>query len=228
MNDDKGQNTGESGTLLKYVTESKLAEEMLLPLEGELYRQGYTGYIDVAVIIDKRGQVWPLEFTTRPGWPLFQIQQQLHPDPVEWMLDLYEGFDSFNPSNKIACGVVIGFDDNPHGKKHPDEYQGYPVWGMDEKVRKYVHPTEMKLGSAPHVEGGKIKELPCLVTAGCNLMTVSGIGNTVESAQEMAYRNIDKLEIPHDPAYRTDIGNRVIKQLPILQALGYATEWEAQ
>ena len=226
MNDDKGPNTGEQGTVMKYVTDSLLAEECLLPLEGELYRQGYTGYIDVAVIIDGKGKVWPLEFTTRPGWPLFQIQQQLHPNTCEWMLDMVRGTDTFKPSEKVAVGVVISMPDYPYGHLTQKELSGYPVWGITDKNRKWIHPTEMMLGVAPHEDGGKIKNIPCMVSAGSNLMTVCGTGDTVEDAQERAYKVIDQLEVPNSPMYRTDIGERVKKQLPELQKLGYATEWE--
>src|ERR1017187_4111784 len=52
MNGEIGVNTGEMGTAMKYCTaeESLLAREVLLPLEGALFRAGYTGYIDVSVI----------------------------------------------------------------------------------------------------------------------------------------------------------------------------------
>src|ERR1022692_3186885 len=81
MNDEKGPNTGESFTIMKYVEESKLSDMVLKPLEGELFRHGYTGYIDVAVIIDKKGNVNPMEFTcyddktevlTESGFKLFR------------------------------------------------------------------------------------------------------------------------------------------------------------
>jgi phosphoribosylamine--glycine ligase len=226
MNDDKGPNTGEQGTVMKYVTDSLLAEECLLPLEGELYRQSYTGYIDVAVIIDPKGRVWPLEFTTRPGWPLFQIQQQLHPETAEWMKDLVEGRDTFKPSSKVAVGVVVSMPDYPYGHMTQKELSGYPIWGITDKNRKWIHPTEMMLGEAPHEVEGKIKTLPCFVSAGSNLLTVCGTGDGVEEAKERAYKIIDQLEVPNSPMYRTDIGDRVMRKLPELQKLGYATEWE--
>lgn len=228
MNGEVGVNTGEMGTAMKYVTaeESLLAREMLLPLVGELFRQGYTGYIDVAVIIDEKGNPWPLEFTTRPGWPLFQIQQVLHPDPCEWMLASLNGQDTFEPYTDIAVGVVVAIPDFPYTTLTKKAVTGFPVWGMTDKNRFHIHPAEMKLGCAPCLEGGKLVERPMLVTAGDYVLVATGCGPSVSSAAEGAYTVVKELEIPNSPMYRTDIGMRLEKQLPKLQALGYSTAWE--
>lgn len=229
MNDDVGVNTGEMGTAMRYVSweDSKLAREMLKPLEGELFRQGYTGYIDVSVIIDKKGAPWPLEFTTRPGWPLFQIQQCLHPDPVQWMLDAVTGTDTFAPYLDTAVGVVVALPDFPYTTLTKKEVSGFPVWGMTEKNRFNIHPCEMMLGEAECVtEGGKLKREAMMVTAGDYVLVTSGRHQLVSKAAEKAYKIIKELEIPNSPMYRTDIGCRLEKQLPLLQALDYATEWE--
>lgn len=227
MNDDVGCNTGEMGTAMRYVTAdcSKLAREMLLPLEGELYRQNYTGFIDVAVIIDKRGQAWPLEFTTRPGWPLFQIQQVLHREPVEWMKDLCEGRDTFKPYLETAVGVVLAIPDFPYTTLTKKEVSGFPVWGMTDRNRHYIHPAEMMLGVGPCVDGKKIKMEEMMVTAGDYVLVTSGCKDKVSDAACDAYKVLDQLEVPNSPMYRTDIGCRLEKQLSELQAMGYAEDW---
>lgn len=215
-----GVNTGEMGTVLKYVTaeESALAREMLLPLEAALIRIGYTGYIDVAVIIDQKGNPWPLEFTTRPGWPLFQIQQILHPDVAEWMRDALCGLDTFKPSDKIAVGVVVAIPDFPYNKLKQEELSDYPVFGVTDQNRYFLHPSELKLGY--------FRNEPLMVSAGNYLLTVSGLGDSVSEAQEAAYKRVKSLVIPNSPIYRNDIGLRLQQQLTELQELGYATAWE--
>jgi phosphoribosylamine---glycine ligase len=217
-----GVNTGEMGTAMRYVTadESLLAQQMLLPVEAELIRSGYTGYIDVSVIIDKKGNPWPLEFTSRPGWPLFQIQQVLHPEPAQWMLDALEGKDTFQPYPDVALGVVVTMPKFPYGSKRKDVC-GFPVWGINEKNRYNVHPGEMMLGEA-HGEKGME---PMLVSAGDYVMVVSGTAGGVSDAKDAAYKTLKGLEIPNSPLYRNDIGGRLEKQLPEMQALGYATSW---
>jgi len=228
MNGEVGVNTGEMGTLMRYVTEEQscLAQKMLCPLEGELFRQGYTGFIDVSVIIDKKGNPWPLEFTCRPGWPLFQIQQALHPEPVEWMLDLLQGRDMFKPDLEIAAGVVMAIPDFPYSTLTKKAVTGFPVWGITNKNRHCIHPAEMKLGKGPVQVNGSIVEKPMMVTAGDYVLVTSGTGDTVRDACECAYAVLKELEIPNSPMYRTDIGQRLQKQLPELRALGYATAWK--
>lgn len=225
MNDDLGCNTGEQGTVMRYAEaeDSKLARELLLPLEPELIRNGYTGYLDVAVMVSKRGDVRPLEFTTRHGWPLFQIQQALHPDPAQWMLDLVNGYDTFEPYMDIATGIVVTMPEFPYSHKLRKEVEGFPVWGITDKNRYNIHPCEMMLGEG-YNEKGKLE--PMLVSAGDYLMVVSGTGKTVSQSRDRAYRTVKELEIPNSPMYRTDIGCRLEEQLPLLQRNGYATAWE--
>lgn len=221
-------NTGEMGTAMKYVPieDSKLAQEMLIPIQGALYRAGYTGFIDVSVIIDEKGQALPLEFTCRPGWPLFQIQQALHPDPVCWMKELLEGEDCFKPNLDIALGVVIAIPDFPYTTLTRKEVSGFPIWGITEKNIHNIHLSEVMLGELPVWENGKLKVVEGIVSAGDYLLTCSGTGKTVSDAKEKAYKVVKSLEIPNSPMYRTDIGDRLEKQLPILQSLGYATDWK--
>lgn len=224
MNGEIGVNTGEQGTAMKYVTaeESKLAREVLIPLEAALIRSGYTGYIDVAVIIDKKGNPWPLEFTSRLGWPLFQIQQVLHSDSAGWMLNLIYGQDTFQPFKGVALGVVIAIPDYPYGHLKPEALCGYPIWGITDKNRYNVHPSDMMLGTGYGDAG--LEQM--MVTAGNNPVIVTGTGSTVSEAKEAAYATVKELEIPNSPMYRTDIGDRIEHQLPELQVMGYATAWD--
>jgi len=228
MNDDLGVATGEQGTILRYTEESLLAEKVLYPLEGFLHGLNYTGYIDVNCIIDKQGTPWPLEFTTRPGWPLFQIQQALHKgDPIQWMVDLLNGKDTLRVSHDIACGVVISIPDYPYSKLTKKDVSGFPLWGITEDdALKNIHLSFVKLGTAPEMGGDKIKmDVPMYVTAGQYVCTVSGTGKTVESAKCRAYDTIkDKIHIPNSIMYRTDIGCRLEEQLDELHDNGYCLD----
>jgi phosphoribosylamine-glycine ligase len=49
-----------------------------------------------------------------------------------------------------------------------------------------------------------------------------GVGETVTESRRRAYRVLDQIAIPNSPMYRTDIGARLAKQLPKLQAHGFA------
>ena len=222
MNGDVGVNTGEMGTVMRYTKESALAEYLLRPLEGHLYRAGYTGFIDVSVIVAKDGTPLPLEFTTRPGWPLFQIQQSLHPDPCEWMLGCLHGMDLFAPSTQVAVGVVMAIPDFPYSKTTKKEVYGYPLYGWDTVREKNLHYANVMMGSAPS-DNLEPEDVP--VTAGDFVVVVSGNGPSVCAAKKAAYRNLKKIELPNSPLYRTDIGDRLEKCLPLLQSHDWCEGW---
>ena len=226
MNDDMGVATGEQGTILRYVRSSKLARRVLQPLQGALQRIGYVGYVDINCIIDDAGTPWPLEFTMRPGWPTFNIQMALHDgDHAQWLLDLWNGKDARNwRMNEVAAGVVVSIPDYPYSHATKREVTGVPVYGVEDW--EHVHPCQMMLGSAPQKFLKKFVDSPMIVTAGDYVLVMSGTGPDVKSATDSVYRRLDKLVVPNSPMYRTDIGRRLRKQLPLLQAKGYATGME--
>lgn len=228
MNNDMGVATGEQGTVLRYVAKSKLADEVLTPVGEELAKLDYVGYVDVNCIIDEDGTPWPLEFTMRCGWPTFNIQSALHKgDHAEWLVELAEGRDEGNwILDEIAVGVVLSIPDYPYSHITRKEVTGIPLYGMKPSIEASVHPCEMMLGSAPHEVNGKITDLPCLTTAGDYVLVATGVGPTVSAAKAKAYRVLKELTLPNSPMYRTDIGNRLRKQLPELQTNGYALKLE--
>lgn len=230
MNDDLGVATGEQGTILRYTETSKLADLVLKPLEGQLHGLGYAGYIDVNCIITDDGTPWPLEFTMRPGWPLFQIQQAVHKgDPVEWMLDMLNGRDTLKVSTDVACGVVISMPDYPYSNLTKKECSGYPMFGItEEDALSNIHLSEVQWGKAPDNVDGQVKlNVPMYVTAGDYVCTVTGTGKDVDTAKHRCYKTIkSKIEIPNSIMYRTDIGHRLEEHLPKLHKMGYCLDLE--
>lgn len=220
MNDELGVNTGEMGTVITYVPKTdKLAKTVLFPLTDYLVSIGYTGYIDVSVIIDAEGVPLPLEFTARPGWPHFQIISALNAgDPAEWMADLLAGKDTLKVKPGVSTGVAITIPDFPYNNADPKKINGIPVY-CDQN--KDIHPYELKGGIAPTVVGNKIIDLPTWVSAGTYLCVVTGVAPTVSASAKNAYQTIKGIEIPNSPGYRTDIGERLKTQLPELHKMGY-------
>lgn len=225
MNGDLGVNTGEQGTVMRYVRTSKLARKLLLPLTAELERVGYVGDIDINCIIDEKGQPWPLEFTCRLGWPAFHLQNALQQgDPAEWLLDLATGKDSRSfLLDKVAVGVVMSIPDYPYSHLTKKEVVGIPVYGLSERLWKHWHPCQMMLGQeVPNVIDGQHLKMPMPVTAGDYVGIMTAVSDTVKDAALTCYRRLEKLTVPNSPMYRTDIGKRLAKQLPTLQTFGYA------
>lgn len=224
MNGDCGVATGEMGTVVRYTVDSKLAKMVLEPVGKYLEQENYVGHIDVNCIIDEDGNPWPLEFTMRPGWPTYNIQQRLHKgDPAEWLYALAKGEDLkvFDCQN-IAIGVLMAIPDFPYSHATQKEVVGIPVYNITKSMWPNVHPCEMMMGQAPVEVNGQIVNslMPC--TAGDYVLIVTALGSTVVEAREKVYRRVDRIEIPNSPMYRTDIGVRLRTQLLELQANGFA------
>lgn len=226
LSGDCGPNCGESGTILKYVAKSALAEAVLHPLENDLMAMNHLGDIDVNCIVDEKGKAWPLEFTARLGWPAFNIMQALHKnDPVEWMLDACEGKDTLETSEKIAAGVVLAQPDYPYSKLTKAETDGIPIYGVTKENQKYLSPQSVKVQAQPVMEGDKLTEKPIWTTAGDYLAVVTGTGRTVTEACNRTYATLKELHVP-DGMFRDDIGEALKERIPKLQSFGYAMEFK--
>jgi len=230
LNGDLGCNTGEQGTCIKYMkrSESKLFQQTLDKCEEYLKKMKYVGFVDIAVIIDEDGVPRPLEFTMRCGWPLFQIQQELHPDPIHFLGDLVDGIDSFTPYEDHAAGVVMTMPDFPYNNLSQETLSGFPIYGLNDEnpYRDNLHPGELMFDKAPMELDGKINDAPCFVSCGNYLLVASGSGESVSDARKWAYKAVDSIDIPNSIGYRTDIGLKLSKVIPDLQEMGYAKSWK--
>lgn len=222
MNDNLGVNTGEQGTTIRYTEESKLFMEVLEPFGDYLSAIDYVGFIDMNTIITEKGPM-PMEYTTRFGYPLWAIQQYLHKgDPAKWMADLLEGRDTLRVHEGCAVGVVLSHGDYPYCKAPEEEVEDFPIYGLDKKVRSSVYFCQVKDGTTERLIGGEFQKVQQPVTAGCYIGVARGRGETVKEAQEEAYHTAKEIDLPSNKMYRTDIGNRLEKELPELQKMGYA------
>lgn len=225
MAGDRGPNVGEMGTVLRYVKSSKLADMVLKPLEDRIVATGHTGYVDVNCIIDDNGDPWPLEFTMRPGWPTFNIQQSLNQgDSVEWLACLAAGRD-LKPwrYGTISTGVVMALPEFPYGKTRIENMVGVPIQGITPSMLERLHPCCVMQGEAPTDRNGEVVREKCWMTAGDYVLVATGLGESVRQARGRAYRVLEKLKAPASPFWRPDIGQRLKTQLPEIQKHGFAS-----
>jgi phosphoribosylamine--glycine ligase len=214
MSGNFGPNTGEMGTVIRFTRRSKLARQVLEPLTPALNREGYCGYISVNTIIDKNGQPWFLEFTVRPGYPTINIEAAVHADddPATRLYELASGVDSRSVQlDKIAVGFVIAFGSFPHSRALMKEVDGIPMFGLTDRLLPHFHPCQMQMKDGEWQTAG---DYVCVVTAAAS---------TVSSARDIAYKRVKQIHIPGGITVRDDIGQRLSKQLPVLQSHGYAS-----
>jgi phosphoribosylamine--glycine ligase len=229
MNGDLGVNTGEMGTVVRYTKESKIADILMKPMAKTLHEIGYVGMLDMNCIIDEKdGTPWPMEWTARPGYPMWNIMQPSikNEDPAEWMLDCVKGKNTLEVNYETTVGVVMANADFPFNKREEEDYLDFPVL-TDDIDSKYLHPCEMKLSKTMKMIDGKLHEnIPELGTAGSYILVLTGVGKTITEAKDMAYQNVKKVKLGNDPQYRTDIGERCEKGLAKLKKHGYCKDWK--
>lgn len=218
-----GPNTGEMGTVVRYVEKSRLFNEVLEPVTPYLEEIGYVGYIDVNCLVDESGTPWPLEFTCRPGWPLFNIQMAMHRgDPATWMLSLLLGKDTLRVDEDLCVGVVMAMGDFPWDNLPKQDVDGWPIRGLSNKTLPHVALSSVRVGPAPVMKAGKIVEEASIVSAGSYVLIATGQGPTVEKAKEAVYKVCDEIYWPVHRIYRCDIGCRLEEDLKELQKHGFA------
>jgi len=227
MNGDLGPNTGEMGTLSKYTKRSKLADIGLKPMTDALHKLNYVGFCDISGMIDAKGEFWPFEFTMRPGWPTFHNQVATHyGDPAQWMVDLLQGQDTLECDEAHCVSVVLAIPDFPYSHLTNKEVSGIPIY--DATDMDHVHLSEVMMeDEVPAMAGEKVVRMPGLVSAGDYIAVITGTGDTITGARRSAYTAVKKIRMPNNPFYRTDIGvGRMVKGLPRLQKLGFATSFK--
>jgi phosphoribosylamine--glycine ligase len=225
---EKGVNTGEMGTIGKYVNKSKLYDLVLKPLEKSLADIGCFTSIDINCIIDEDGKPWPLEFTARFGWPIFNmLLNAVKGDVIQWMYDACDGIDSLEVSMKTMIGVVLVIPPFPYENTGDYCVEGIPLYGLSEGMKLRIQPQSIMMGKYIEEVDGKFEEVDGWVSSGPYVGVVCTEGKDITEAQIKAYTIIDKISMS-DMGYRIDIGTKVKKMLPELQKLGYATDWEIE
>ena len=220
---DLGPNTGELGTVMRLVRRSRLVEKVLLPLEDQLAKIGYVGNVDVNCIIDDCGDPWPLEFTTRFGWPAWNIETSLcDGDPIEFLHGVASG-ERINGRmrrlNEIAVGAYLRFLDGRG-------IIGAPIFGLEKGgmgIGEFTLPSHLR---AVELSKGEALGKGMLLNAGDHPILAVGTGGTVRAAAGKAYKALRQIHIPGSPFYRVDIGARLKKELPELQSHGFALGME--
>jgi phosphoribosylamine--glycine ligase len=207
-----GVSTGEMGTSMFWSEESVLFERTLKKLEPSLRGHNFRGHIDINSIVNHNG-IYPLEFTSRFGYPQVHIQRDGLLTPFSKVLwDTAVGA-------KTTFSSRIGFQIGAYMVVPPfpyDDPKSFRLFSKDSVVifkkpnEAGIHPINVKKVSGHW-----------LVTGDRGIVTlVTGQGTTMKEAQKNMYNRISNLLI-NNSYYRNDIGDRWTEDSDKLRSWGY-------
>ncbi len=209
---DIGPSTGEMGTSMYWSKNSPLFENTLLKAKEKLAASKYVGYVDLNCIANSRG-IYPLEWTSRFGYPTISIQMEgVTSDWGNFLSDLARGNDAQLKTKKgYQVGVVVAIPPFPF---------------EDEKAfRKYSEDATI-LFKKPNLNGVHIGEVK-LVEGDWHIagrsgyaLVITGSGASMLEAINAAYLSVRNVMIPN-MFYRDDIGQRWFKDVDMLLSWGY-------
>ena len=207
-----GPSTGEMGTAMLFMADSPLFNATLAKMKARLSESGYVGYIDLNCIVNSRG-VYPLEFTSRFGYPHISIMME--GVLSEWGQFLYgiakKEKPEFRTKRAFEVGVVVAvppfpFDDPQAFKKYSEDASII----FKKPVYEGIHLGDVKLDENDWKLAGN---------SGYALV-VTGSGTTMEEARSVTYNRVKNIIIPN-MFYRTDIGKRWAEDRDRLTTWGY-------
>lgn len=210
-----GELTGEMGTIVTYRRSQYIFEATLARMADRLRESGYCGYINLNLIANEQG-LWPLEFTSRFGYPGYAICEALHCEPWDVIFRKMLQSDSLDLATTagFAAGVVLTVPPFPYSHGYVELSKGAPLsfrTSMTCADYEHLHLAEVALQGVQLVMSG---------TTG-HVGVATGSGDTVEQARDSAYALARKVVVPN-LRYRVDIGERVARHdLARLEALGY-------
>ena len=198
-------------TLMYWSGPNTIFRTTLEKMREEIKKSGYVGYIDINCIANGRG-IYPLEFTTRFGYPTISIQMEgITSEMGEFMYRLAKG-ENFELKTKrgFQIGIVCGV----------------PPFPYDDKSEMAIYKDLSIIFKKPNLDGihlGYVKLIDENWRIAGNMgyaLIVTGSGVTVEDARKQAYGRIDNI-ILQNMFYRTDIGLGWHDDSDRLQTWGY-------
>ena len=180
----------------------------------DLVKSGYVGYIDINCIVNGRG-IYPLEFTSRFGYPTIHVQLESLLMPAgEWLYKLSQG-ENFELKTKKGFQVGVEIFVPTHFAKSKDKeiieiYRDLPIFFKKRTNLEGIHIQDIKSVDGVWRVAGESG----------SLLVVTGSGNTVEEARHQVYARIQNIII-QNMFYRTDIGSRWRVDSDKLHTWGY-------
>tara|TARA_R110000868_G_scaffold193350_1_gene438185 strand:+ start:16272 stop:17582 length:1311 start_codon:yes stop_codon:yes gene_type:complete len=194
-----GVSTGEMGSSMFWTKDSPIFEATLKKFESSLAKGGFIGQLDINCIVNGNG-IYPLEFTSRFGYPQIFIQRAGILEPLGNM------FYKLASGQNFKINVRKGFQVGAYMVVPPFPFEDKKTFELFSKDSVIVFKKDMKDGVHPmHLK--KIND-EWLITGNTGIaLLVTGTGITMKDAQKMMQNRISNIII-NNVYYRTDIGDR--------------------
>lgn len=194
-----GVSTGEMGTSMFWTKDSPVFEATLFKFQNTLAKHNFIGHIDINCIVNGNG-IYPLEFTSRFGYPQIFIQRAGINEPMG------ELFYKLASKKQFKINVKKGFQVGAFIVVPPFPYEDKKTFNLFSKDAVVVFKKNGKEGVHPmHLK--KVND-QWLITGNTGIaVLVTGVGITMKDAQKMMYNRINNVII-NNGYYRTDIGDR--------------------
>ena len=208
---DIGPYTGEMGTLMFWSPSNEIFRSTLLKIKTELAKSGYVGYIDINCIANAKG-IYPLEFTSRFGYPTISIQME--GITIPWGEFLYKLAKKEPIDLKIKKGFQMGV------------VVAVPPFPFDDKKEAFIYKDLSILFKKNNLDGihlgdvKKINETWSVAGESGYVLVVTGSGMTVDDTRKQVYSRVNNIVL-QNMFYRTDIGLKWYKDSDRLQTWGY-------
>ena len=208
-----GPATGEMGTSMFWSQPNTLFFSTLEKLKDTLRQENYIGYIDLNCIVNSYG-IYPLEFTSRFGYPTISIQQEGMITPIgEFFYHLANG-------NHIDLKCKKGFQVGIRIVVPPYPFKDKMTFNSFSKDAVVTFKNNSGNGGV-HIEDVKLVNNQWVITGSSGVaLIVVGAGLTMRDAQKQAYSRIKNILIPN-MYYRDDIGDRWYDEFDKLHSWGY-------
>jgi len=212
---DIGPSTGEMGTSMFWSGPNKIFNNTLKKMGPALRKERYVGYIDINCIVNNYG-IYPLEFTSRFGYPTISIQQEGMINPISEFL--YELAIGNTPRLKVRSGFQVG----ARIVVPPFPFNDNRTFNAQSKDSVIIFKKSNMDGI--HIEDVKLVNEEWVITGNSGVaLIVCGCGSTMKQAQNQMYSRINNIIIPH-MYYRKDIGDRWYEDSDRLHNWGYLRE----
>ncbi|MFH1364191.1 MAG: phosphoribosylamine--glycine ligase [Candidatus Aenigmatarchaeota archaeon] len=214
-----GPSTGEMGTSMFWSRPNKIFNSTLKKLEPVLKEEEYVGYIDLNCMVNNNG-IFPLEFTSRFGYPTISIQQEGILNPISEVL--YDISHGKNLKLKARTGFQIGV----RLVVPPFPYRDKKTFEVHSKDTVILFKKAVNGGThnGIHIEDVKLVNGEWVVTGSSGVaLIVCGTGSTMKQTQDQVYNRIKNIVIPN-VYYRKDIGDRWFDDSDRLHNWGYLRE----